>query len=133
MFRLVQKLKNRAFLLNVCNIALKSFEISEKKEEIWLSLMTKTPTPTKKSKKQRDNTKMAPKTVNTPRLPTDIEYIFVLDTWLDMSRLLIEEGVRNFTTRRIQVSAIVDVRISTFQMSFVHDLYLELSVQFCFM
>ena len=29
----------------------------EKKEEIWLSPMTKAPTPTEKSKKQRDNTK----------------------------------------------------------------------------
>ena len=30
---------------------------SEKKEEIWLSPMTKAPTPTEKSKKQRDNIK----------------------------------------------------------------------------
>ena len=29
----------------------------EKKEEIWLSPITKAPTPTEKSKKQRDNTK----------------------------------------------------------------------------
>ena len=29
----------------------------EKNEEIWLSPMTKAPTPTEKSKKQRDNTK----------------------------------------------------------------------------
>ena len=29
----------------------------EKKEEIWLSPVTKTPTPTEQSKKQRDNTK----------------------------------------------------------------------------
>ena len=28
----------------------------EKKEEIWLSPITKAPTPTEKSKKQRDNT-----------------------------------------------------------------------------
>ena len=33
----------------------------EKKEEIWLSPMTKAPTPTEKSKKQRDNTKKSPK------------------------------------------------------------------------
>ena len=31
----------------------------EKKEEIWLSPMTKAPTPTETSKKQRDNTKNA--------------------------------------------------------------------------
>ena len=30
--------------------------IQEKKEEIWLSPMTKAPTPTEKPKKQRDNT-----------------------------------------------------------------------------
>ena len=30
----------------------------EKKEEIWLSPMTKTPTPTEKSQKQGDNTKL---------------------------------------------------------------------------
>ena len=29
----------------------------EKKEEIWLSPVTKTPTPTEQSKKQRDNIK----------------------------------------------------------------------------
>ena len=32
----------------------------EKKEEIWLSPMTKAPTPTEKSIKQRDNTKTSP-------------------------------------------------------------------------
>ena len=32
-----------------------------KKEEIWLSPMTKAPTPTEKSKKHRDNIKNAPK------------------------------------------------------------------------
>ena len=32
----------------------------EKKEEIWLSLITKTPSPTEKSKKQRENTKTPP-------------------------------------------------------------------------
>ena len=33
----------------------------EKKEEIWLSPMTKAPTPTEKSKTQHDNTKNATK------------------------------------------------------------------------
>ena len=33
----------------------------EKKEEIWLSPVTKAPTPTEKSKKQRDNIKNATK------------------------------------------------------------------------
>ena len=33
----------------------------EKKEEIWLSPVTKTPTPTEQSKKQRDNIKNATK------------------------------------------------------------------------
>ena len=32
-----------------------------KKEEVWLSPMTKAPTPTEKSKKQRDNIKTPPK------------------------------------------------------------------------
>ena len=35
-------------------------QYKEKKEEIWLSPMTKAPTPTEKSKKQRDNTKTLP-------------------------------------------------------------------------
>ena len=43
----------------------------EKKEEIWLGPMTKTPTPTEKSKKQRDNTKNATKPSITQRLRTD--------------------------------------------------------------
>ena len=34
---------------------------AEKKEEIWLSPMTKAPTPKEKSKKQRDNIKHATK------------------------------------------------------------------------
>ena len=33
----------------------------EKKEDIWLDLMTKAHTPPEKSKKQRDNTKRSPK------------------------------------------------------------------------
>ena len=36
----------------------------EKGEEIWLSPMTKAPTPKEKSKKQRDNTKNATKNVD---------------------------------------------------------------------
>ena len=44
----------------------------EKKEEIWLFPMTKAPTPTKKSKMQRDNTKNATKTSITQRLRTDL-------------------------------------------------------------
>ena len=36
-----------------------------KGEEIWLSPMTKTPTPTEQSKKQRDNLKTPPKTLIT--------------------------------------------------------------------
>ena len=44
----------------------------EKKEEIWLSPMTKAPTPTEKSKKHRDNIKNANKTSITQRLRTDL-------------------------------------------------------------
>ena len=44
----------------------------EKKEEIWLSPVTKAPTPTEKSKKQRDNIKNATKTFITQRLRTDL-------------------------------------------------------------
>ena len=40
---------------------IKASMISEKKEEIWLSPMTKAPTPTEQSKKQRGNTKTPPK------------------------------------------------------------------------
>ena len=46
--------------------------LSEKKEEIWLTPMTKTPTPTEKFKKQRDNIKTPPKTLITQRLRTDL-------------------------------------------------------------
>ena len=42
----------------------------ERKEEIWLSPMTKSPTPTEKSKKQLDNTKTPPKTSITQWLRT---------------------------------------------------------------
>ena len=44
----------------------------EKKEEIWLSPMTKAPTPTEKSKKQCDNTKTPPKTSITQRLRIEL-------------------------------------------------------------
>ena len=37
------------------------FHITEKKEEIWLSPMTKAPTPTEMSKGQSDNTNNATK------------------------------------------------------------------------
>ena len=43
----------------------------EKKEEIWLSPMTKAPIPTEMSKGQRDNTKTSPKSSITQRLWTD--------------------------------------------------------------
>ena len=45
---------------------------SEKKEEIWLSPVTKTPAPTEQSKKQRDNIKTPPKTLITQLLRTDL-------------------------------------------------------------
>ena len=44
----------------------------EKKEDIWLGLMTKAHTPPEKSKKQHDNTKPPPKTLITQRLRTDL-------------------------------------------------------------
>ena len=45
----------------------------EKKEEIWLGPMTNAPTPTEKSKKQRDNIKKTPsKTSITQRLWADL-------------------------------------------------------------
>ena len=44
----------------------------EKKEEIWLSPVTKTPTPAEQSKKQRDNIKTPPKTLITQLLRTDL-------------------------------------------------------------
>ena len=43
-----------------------------KEKEIWLSPMTKAPTPTEQSKKQRDNTQTPPKTSITQRLRTDL-------------------------------------------------------------
>ena len=47
-------------------------DCKEKKEEIWLSPVTKTPTPTEQSKKQRDNIKTPPKTLITQLLRTDL-------------------------------------------------------------
>ena len=44
----------------------------KKKEEIWLSPITKAPTPTEKSKKQRDNTKTPPNISITQRLRTKL-------------------------------------------------------------
>ena len=44
----------------------------KKKEEIWLSPMTKAPTPPEKPKKQHDNTQMPPKTSITQWLRTDL-------------------------------------------------------------
>ena len=35
-------------------------DLQEKKEEFWLSPMTKDPTPTEKPNKQRDNTQTSP-------------------------------------------------------------------------
>ena len=42
------------------------------KKFLFLSPMTKAPTPTEKSKKQRNNTKTPPKTSITQRLRTDL-------------------------------------------------------------
>ena len=53
----------RIFIIKMCKI----------KEEIWLSPLTKAPTPTKKNpKKQRDNTKPPPKMSIIQRLQTDL-------------------------------------------------------------
>ena len=46
--------------------------IKKKREEIWISPMTKAPTSTEKSKKQRDNTKTPTITSITKRLRTDL-------------------------------------------------------------
>ena len=52
----------------------------EKKEEIWLSPVTKTPTPTEQSKKQRDNIKTPPKTLITQLLRTrNFDYTTIAD------------------------------------------------------
>ena len=47
-------------------------EFYEKKEEIWLSPMTKAPTPTEMSKGQSDNTNNATKSSIKQRLRTDL-------------------------------------------------------------
>ena len=47
--------------------------IQRKKEETWLTSMTKAPTPTEKSTKQHENKKTATKTSITQRLRTDLE------------------------------------------------------------
>ena len=44
----------------------------EKKEEIWLRIVTKAPIPNEKSKKQHDNTKTPPKTSITQQLRTEL-------------------------------------------------------------
>ena len=43
-------------MLKLSDAIFQEIDSSEKKEQIWLSPMTKAPTPTEKSKKQRDNT-----------------------------------------------------------------------------
>ena len=43
------------------NLSFDLLKVWKKKEEIWLSPTTKAPSPTKKSKKQRYNTKMPQK------------------------------------------------------------------------
>ena len=57
-----------AFIVVKTNVSV--FKTYVTKEEIWLSFMTKVPTPTEKSKKQRDNTKTPPKTSIIQRLRT---------------------------------------------------------------
>ena len=47
-------------------------KLEEKKEEIWLSIMTKAPTPAELSKGQNDNTKKSQKSSITQRLRTDL-------------------------------------------------------------
>ena len=47
-------------------------KIKKEKDDLWLNPMTKVPTATEKSKKQRDNTKTPPKTSITQRLQTDL-------------------------------------------------------------
>ena len=50
----------------------KAINLYEKKEEIWLSPMTKAPIPTEMSKGQSDNTNNATKSSITQRLRTDL-------------------------------------------------------------
>ena len=58
--------------IEVCVLAVYLVPKLERKEEIWLSPMTKAPTPTEKPKKQRDNTQTPQKTSITQRLQTDL-------------------------------------------------------------
>ena len=51
---------------------LRNMFIQEKKEKIWLSPMTKSPTPAEMSKGQSDNTKNATKSSITQRLRIDL-------------------------------------------------------------
>ena len=72
--------RNIAFLLRVLQTLYCPLKFStskeqwfeEKKEDIWLSHMTKAPKPTEKSRKQSDNTSTPPKTLTTKRLRTDL-------------------------------------------------------------
>ena len=52
----------------------------KQKEEIWLSPMTKTPTPAEMLKGQSDNTNNATKSSITQRLPTDLGRSFGVTT-----------------------------------------------------
>ena len=54
--------------------------VQEKQEDIWLSPVTKTPTPTEQSKKQHDNIKTPPKTLITQLLQTDLGRSIVVTT-----------------------------------------------------
>ena len=54
------------------NTIMQLFLARVKKEEIWLSRMTKAPTPTNKSKTKHDNTTTPPKTSITQPLRTDL-------------------------------------------------------------
>ena len=72
-----RRLNRRNVILsrNVCVItnSLKHcIRLEEKKEEIWLSPITKAPTPTEKYKKQPDNIKNTTKTLITQRLRNDL-------------------------------------------------------------
>ena len=60
------------YVFNDINIGIIVKIVKRKKVDIWLSPMTKAPTPTEKSKKQRDNIKNATKTSITQRLRTDL-------------------------------------------------------------
>ena len=61
--------------------------LKEKKEEIWLSPMTKAITPTEKSKKQCDNTNTPPKSSITRRLRTVLGLLIGVTTATQLVRL----------------------------------------------